>query len=56
MPRDKLIICELSANGFGSPEAVARSRADLVLDAYEYLTFTLKYREQVRLALREDDE
>lgn len=34
---------ELSAHGFGSPEVLMRERVDIVIDAYDYLSFKSKY-------------
>jgi len=42
---------ELAAAGFGSPEVLMSERADLIMDAYDYLRFKTKYENQL-MALR----
>lgn len=37
---------ELSSNGFGSPETLMNERVDLVIDAYDYLSFKNTYEQQ----------
>lgn len=54
MPRDRYIIMELAANGFGSPEVLYNERVDLIMDAYEYLTFKFKYESQSYLLARDE--
>lgn len=56
MPRHRYIIMELSANGFGSPEVLYNERVDLIMDAYDYLSFKNKYESQSYLLMREDDK
>ena len=45
----KFIIMELAANGYGDPETLAKTRVDLVVDAYDYLRFKNKYERQYQL-------
>jgi len=52
MPYDRFVIMELSAAGFGSPGVLINERVDLIIDAYDYLTFKVKYENQCYL-LRE---
>jgi len=40
---------ELAAHGFGSPEVLMNERADLVMDAYDYLKFKTNYEHQMML-------
>lgn len=44
-----MVIMELAAAGFGSPEVLMNERADLIADAYEYLMFKSKYENQLML-------
>lgn len=45
----RFVIMELSANGFGPPEVLMNTRADLVADAHDYLRFKGKYESQLML-------
>ena len=45
----RYIIAELAHAGFGSPEVLANERADLILDAHEYLVFHSKFSYQAQL-------
>lgn len=49
MSMHRFIICELSSSGFGSPEVLMNERVDLIIDAYDYLTFKNKYEKQLYL-------
>jgi hypothetical protein len=40
---------ELAGAGFGSPEVLMNERADLIADAYDYLSFKCKYENQAYL-------
>lgn len=46
MPWDRFIIMELSSAGFGSPEVLINERVDLIIDAYDYLSFKNNYETQ----------
>jgi len=43
MDRHRFVIMELAANGYGSPEVLMNERADLIMDAYDYMRFKSKY-------------
>jgi hypothetical protein len=45
----RFVIMELSANGFGPPEVLMQTRADLIADAHDYLRFKGKYESQLML-------
>jgi hypothetical protein len=45
----RFVIMELAANGFGSPEVLMETRADLIADAHDYLRFKGKYESQIML-------
>jgi hypothetical protein len=45
----RFVIMELSANGFGAPEVLMQTRADLIADAHDYLRFKGKYESQLML-------
>jgi hypothetical protein len=49
MERHRMVIMELAAAGFGSPEVLMNERADLIADAYDYLMFKSKYENQLML-------
>jgi hypothetical protein len=49
----RLILAQLAANGFGSPEILSAERADLIIDAWDYLNFRNKYEQQSWLISRE---
>jgi len=53
MESHRFIIAELSSAGFGSPGILMETRADLIMDAYDYLTFKNKYENQYYLRSRE---
>jgi hypothetical protein len=55
MPRFRFVVCELAANGFGDPETLMNTRADLIADAYEYLLFKGKYETQAWRLRQKDD-
>lgn len=42
-----MLIMALASQGYGSPEVLANERVDLVMDAFEYMTY-LKRHEQIR--------
>jgi hypothetical protein len=46
MPLHLWIVMELASAGFGSPEVLIRERVDLVLAAYDYLSFKNTYEKQ----------
>jgi hypothetical protein len=54
MDRHRYIIMELAANGFGSPEVLYNERTDLIMDAYDYLSYKFKYEAQSYLLNRGD--
>lgn len=45
----RFVIMELSANGFGPPEILMKTRADLIADAHDYLRFKGKYESQLMI-------
>jgi hypothetical protein len=49
MDRHRFVIMELAANGFGPPEVLMQTRADLIADAHDYLRFKGKYESQLML-------
>jgi len=49
MERNRFIIMELSAAGFGSPGILMSERVDLICNAYDYLMFKNKYETQCYL-------
>jgi len=56
MPIHRYRIMELSANGFGSPEVLCNERVDLIMDAYDYLSFKNKYEAQSYLISRSESK
>lgn len=56
MPRHRYMIMELSANGFGSPEVLYNERVDLIIDAYDYLSFKNEFETQSYLLSKEDSK
>jgi hypothetical protein len=45
----RFVIMELAANGFGPPEVLMETRADLIADAHDYLRFKGKYESQIMI-------
>ena len=50
----RYIVMELAHAGYGSPEVLANTRADLILDAHEYLLFRSKFEFQTQLLAMEN--
>jgi hypothetical protein len=49
MEMHRFIVSELSSAGFGSPGDLMQTRADLIMDSYDYLRFKNKYESQYYL-------
>lgn len=45
MPEEELIPLLLSKEGFGNPDEIENMRADLVMNAMEFVNFQADYRE-----------
>lgn len=53
MEYHRFIVMELSSAGFGSPGVLMKTRADLIMSAYDYLCFKNKYESQYYLRSRQ---
>jgi hypothetical protein len=53
MENHRFIVMELSSAGFGSPGVLMETRADLIMNAYDYLCFKNKYENQYYLRSRQ---
>jgi hypothetical protein len=51
MERHRFIACELASSGYGDVDSIMRTRVDLVMDAYDYLHFRVKYEDQIRASI-----
>lgn len=40
------MVMELAGAGYGSPGVLMNERVDLVMDAYDYLKFTIRFENQ----------
>ena len=52
----RFIVMELAHAGYGSPQTLMDERVDYIMDAYEYMTYRVKFEYQCHLIAKDEAE